>query len=181
MRDNKYILAKVFKKQTIALMLFSVLVVLFLINLFNRPVAYASEQIANVKCDVIVACEDEVNIISSNTQTFSYLDESVINFDDINVDLERDERLEIVYDVININNDNYSFVLKLVDEDIQNFIIKFYLNDELCEGLTEKNVVLKSMETAEFKVVIYVEDYLNDAALNGSLELSFECVGGNNG
>ncbi len=180
MKENKYILTKIFKKHTIALLLTIVLLVLCLVSVFNRADVYAAELVANVKYDVFVVNGEEKEIVNADVKTISNLDQAIINFGDINVELDRFSKLEFVYELENINVGNTNFVLSLNESFIENFRIEYYLNDEFCGDLTQIYGTIKTMETVNIKVVVYVENIACDAALNGSLELTFESVGENN-
>ena len=180
MKEKGYILAKIFKKHVVALMLFTVLLVLFLVNVFNKQDVYAAEMVANVKCDVFLVNGENRTIISSKVQNISNLDDSIINFSDVDVELDRFSKLEFDYEVENINRSSGTFIFGLKENVIENFVIEYYLNDNFCGDLTETYINLESFEVAKIKVVVYVENMARDAVLNGSLGLTFESVGGNN-
>lgn len=177
MKDCKYILSKVFKKQTIPLFLLTVLMVLFFASLFNGPVVYASEQIASVKCDVLCVEGENQKLIATDSQIISDLDVSEINFSDIDVKLNARSKLEFVYLIENITNENRSFKLELKDYNISNFKIEYFIDGDFVGELTTLSHVLLAGENVQIKVVAYVDKITCDASLSGALELTFESVG----
>ena len=181
MKDRYYILTKLLKKQTMALILFSVLMVLFFVALFNRPVAYASEQIAVVSCEVSLVNDDHRVLLAKDIETISNLEESEISFSDIDVKLERNSKIEFDYIITNISNSNCAVNLSLNDKNIENFVVEYYVNDEFCGELIKLESCVESMENINIKVVVYVENPRCDAVLGGSLELIFRSVGDANG
>lgn len=177
MKEFKCILSKLFKKQTIPLLLLTMLMVLFFVNLFNRPVAYASEQMAFVRCDVFVLDDDVQEVIATDNQIVSNFGVSEIDFSDINVELNAHSKLEFVYSIENITTKNCSFNLKLNDDNIQNIKIEYFIDDCFVGDLTKFDYVLATAESVEIKVVAYVDNVTCNASLNGNLALTFESVG----
>ena len=180
MKEKSYIITKLLKKQA-PLIIFAVLMVLFLINFINRPDVYASEQIANVTCDVCVINGDKVKQISSDNQAISNLESSEINFSDVNVKLGAKSKLEFTYVIKNVRAEDCSFSLILNKNIIENFKIEYYVDNTFNGDLIQFDHVLTSLEKVEIKVVVYVDKVACDACLNGSLEIMFECVGEING
>ncbi len=180
MNDKNFILTKIFKKHTIALLLMLVLMVLFFLNVFNKPVVYASEQIARVQCDVVLVNGEGKELISSDIHGVSNLDSSVIDFSNIDIELQRKSKLEINYEIMNIYSSNCNFALNLKENMIENIIVEYYANDNYCGELTKAEFVVQTKEIINIKVVVFVDQPSCDAILNGSLELTFECVGETN-
>ena len=181
MKEKIYIVTKFIKKQAIPLLLISMAMVLFFVNFLNRPVAYASEQIASVRCDVCLVDGENVKMVSSDAQLISSLESSVIDFSDINVEIGARSKLEFNYYIENISSGEVNYGLTLNENLIKNFKIEFYVNNVLNGDLTNFNSSIESLDMVEIKVVVYVDNILSDAMLNGSLNLTFESVGGDNG
>ena len=173
MRDFKFILSKIFKKQFILLALVTMLTTLFVVNIVNRSNVRASEQLASVKCDVFVVEGKTANLIATDVYIVSDLDVSEIGFGDVNVKLEKNSKLEFVYSIENITNKECVFGLELRDENIQNFKIEYYIDDNFVGDLTKFDYVLATSEFVEIRVVVYVENLCSDANVVGALELSF--------
>ena len=180
MKEKSYIILKLIKKQSFPLILLALIMVLFFANFFNKPIVYASEQIAYVKCDVNLVNGEDIDYVCSDEQAISSRENSVINFSDINVNLRAKSKLEFIYSIDNIDDNDCNYILKLNRNLIENFKIEYFVDNMLMGELTSFNSVLKSMESIEVKVVVYVENTKKDATLNGALELTFESIGGDN-
>ena len=176
MRDFKFIVSKLFKKQFVLLLLVTMVMSLFLINVVNKSSVRASEQLASVKCDVYLIDGQEVDLISTDLHIVSDLDVSEIDFGDVDVKFNASSKIEFVYSIENITNKDCLFGIKLVDNNIQNFKIEYYVDGNLIGDLTSYNHILSTTEIAEIRVVIYVDNVCADANLEGALELSFEGV-----
>ncbi len=176
MKEKKYIIAKLIRKQVVLLLLLTAIMILFFIS-FNRPKVYASEQIANVKCDVYIVNGEEYELIATDTQAISGLESSKINFTDIDVALTANSKLEFMYTIENITNEDCVYTLELNKDKIENFKIEYYIGNDFNGDLTSCNYVLAPLSVVEVKVVAYVDNVYCDANLSGSLELTFECVG----
>ena len=181
MKEKSYIILKLIKKQALPFLLLSLMMALFFVNFLNKPIVHASEQIVNVKCDVSLINGESKELISADEQAISDLESSVINFSDINVKLRAKSKLEFVYLIDNINDDDCTVNLILNKNLIENLKIEYYVDNNLIGDLTNYSSVLKSWESIEVRVLIYVENVARDANLNGSLELTFESIGGDNG
>lgn len=180
MKEKFYIAKKIIHKQAIPLLLFSVLVLIVFVSVFGGRNAYASEQIAKVQCDVYVV-NAEKQLVTSNLQFVSNLDSAVIELDDIDVEMDKHSKLEINYSVENITDRDFNFVLKLNEDEIENFKIEYYINNEFAGDLSNFTCVVEAFNTMDVKVELFVNDTLLDAYLSGSLELNFEFVGESSG
>ena len=177
MKDKGYIVRKLFKKHTMAIMLFTLLVVMFFVNFINRPNVFASEQVANVACDVCVVNGDKTELVCSDKQMITSSENSMIDFSDVNVQLKAKSTLEFNYSIENITEEEKVFSLVLNRDFIKNFKIEYYVDDTLGGELDKFDYVLGALETVDIKVVVSIESIINDAFLNGSLEVKFESIG----
>ena len=176
MKEKFHIFAKLIRKQAILLFMLTVIVVLFFMSM-NRSTVYASEQVANVCCEVSVVNGEEREIVSTDMQAVSNLESASINFSDVNMNLNNNSKLEFNYTIENVTNENCSFNLELKKNKIENFKIEYYIGNDFNGDLTSCNCVLEPLSVVEIKVVAYVDSVYYDAYLNGSVELTFECVG----
>ena len=173
MRDFKFIVSKLFKKQFILLALVTMLTTLFMINIANRSDVRASEQLASVECDVFIVDDEKSNLIATDIHIVSNADVSEINFNDVIVKLNSHSKLEFVYLIENITSKDCVFGLELKNENIQNFKVEYYIDDNFVGDLTKFNHIVSISDVVEIRVVIYVDDVGADANLAGALELSF--------
>lgn len=176
MKEKVNIIMKLIRKQAILLLTLTAIMVLFFV-VVNRPKVYASEQVATVKCDVSVVDGEKQELIASNTQAISNLESTMINFDDINVSLNKNSKLEFKYTIENVTNAECVYNLSLKKDRIENFKIEYYIGNDFNGDLETLNYVLAPLSIVEVKVVAYVDSVYCDACLSGSIELTFECVG----
>ena len=99
MKEKIYIIAKLIKKQAVLLFLLSAILILFFVNV-NKSKVYASEIIANVKCDICVVNGETCELIESDTQAISNLESAVIDFSDVNVELDENEKLDYIKTIV---------------------------------------------------------------------------------
>lgn len=178
MKERIHIIAKLIRKQAVLLFMLSAILVLFFV-VMNRPKVYASEQVANVKCEVSVVNGENRELLASDTQAVSNLESAEIDFSDINAELNKNSKLEFVYTIENVTGSDCVYNLALNKNQIENFKIEYYIGNDFNGDLTSVNYVLAPLSVVEVKVVAYVDSVYCDAYLSGSLELTFECVGEN--
>lgn len=179
MKETRYILSKLIKKQTIPLLLLTALMVLFFVNLFNRPVAYASELIASVQCNVNVVDGEKVDCLASDYDVISNVDEAIINFSDVNIKLNSSSRIEIDYVVENISKGSCEFKLTLNKEKMNNFKIEYSIDGTETAELTELKHKINFEQISNIKVVVSIDDVCRNAILDGCLNLTFNTIGEN--
>ena len=101
MKDFKFILSKLIKKQMIPLLFITALMIMIPVFVVNRSDVYASEQLARVSLDVNLVGENVTNI-ASDKAILSDFETSNINLSNICVELDRDSRIECLYRVENL-------------------------------------------------------------------------------
>lgn len=180
MKDKSYILLKIIKKNTIPLLLLLVAMVLFFTIILDKPIAYAQEQIAGVKCDVCVVEGDSVEVIQTNSTTVSNFEQALIEFGDVNVELNSRSKLEYICSVEKFCDDDCELTLKLDKTNLVNFKIEYYVDDIIFEG-EELNYNITGSDLVKVKVVLSIVDVSKDAVLNGSISLTLCSLGGVNG
>ena len=173
MKDFKFIASKLFKRCGAVVVLAAICCFTFCLSVFNKPVVYASEQIALVECVASVQDGENKNVLSKDVKIFSDSDNSSLNFCDVDVELNSTSKLEYVYNISNISDDDCLVNLSLSKNSLENFKVEYYIDDNFVGDLTKFNHIVSISDVVEIRVVIYVDDVGADANLAGALELSF--------
>ena len=173
MKEKTYIITRLITKSLLPLLLFIVSMVSFFVNLINRPVAYASEYVANVECSVNLVNGKNVENLSFDRKLISSLDDCFISFSDIDVKLDKNSRIEIDYVIENIMNYEQRFNIEFSKKQLKNFNVDYSINGGNFNCLDKLYQNILAEEVVQIKVVISIADVKQNAALGGDLKLTF--------
>lgn len=176
MKDLHYITIKLLKKHTIPLMLLLVAMVLFFVNSFNRPIALAQEQIANVYFSVNVCNDSVIDNICSNNITVSNGKQTSVNFGEVDVNLKANTCVEIIYVIENIRNGKNLVTFNLNEENLINFKVDFFINNEFFGDLKTFDYTINKQDILKIKIVLSIVDVSQNACLNGGLNMIIHCL-----
>ena len=180
MHDKSYIFSKLIKQHLIPILFLVMGMILLFVNFFNRPVAYASEIVAKVECGVYFVDGNNVETISKDFKMISSIDEAVVEFSNINVQMNSNSRIEIKYVIENISNDVQTLSLDLEKLTMQNFKIEYSLSDSVLNEFSSVNHTLIVGDVVNIKIVISIDDKRKDASLDGCLKLNINSIGETN-
>ena len=177
MKDKRLILFKLIRKHTIPLMLLLVAMVLFFICVFNPPKVYAQDQIASIDYEVCVIDGENVDLVTFNQAVVSNNKDTIIKFDNIDLQLTKTSFIEFDFLIENIVDENIKLSLELNQTNLVNFNV-LLLVDDVCIGeLDAFEKILERKQSVNLKVVLKIENLAFDAILNGDLNLNISQVG----
>jgi len=180
MKERTYIALKLIRKHTIPLLLLMMALVLFFMN-FNRLVAYAQEQVASIDYSVCVVEGESVENVYNDHMVVSNAESTEISFDDVSVKLNSKSKLEFVYDIKNLSNENCELDLILNASELINFKVEIFADDESFGETTTLRYVIESNDLVKIKVVLSICNIAKNASMSGSMSLTMVTIGGVNG
>lgn len=176
MKDFKFIASKLFKRCGAIFVLVAMCCFTFCLSVFNKPFVYASEQIALVECVASVQDGENINVLSKDAKIFSDSDNSSLNFCDVDVELNSTSKLEYVYNISNISNDDCLVNLSLSKNSLENFKVEYFVND-MFGNLDNFNCTVKKDCEVEVKVIVSIDNIAKNAVLDGCININVSNVG----
>lgn len=177
MKDFKFILSKLIKKQMIPLLFITALMIMIPVFVVNRSDVYASEQLARVSLDVNLVGENVTNI-ASDKAILSDFETSNINLSNICVELDYNSRIECLYRVDNLCENDCLISVNLKNAYLDNILVEYEIGEEV-GTLNSLGYNLSAGESVEIKIIISIENVAKDAALSGELCLTLCDMGEN--
>ena len=177
MKDFKFILSKLIKKQMIPLLMITLIMFILPIFVLNRSDVYASGQLAKVGFDVNMVGDDVTNI-ASDSAILSDFDTSNVNLSNICVELDYNTRIECLYTIENLSSNECLVSLNLKNAYLENILVEYQIGEEV-GSLNSLGYSLLAGESVNIKITISIENVARDAALSGELCLTLCDMGEN--
>lgn len=175
-KENFFILFKVVKQHTIPLAIILMAMILFFINFSNSKNVFATQQVAEVKMNVIHVNNGTTELLQQSKKTLTNNEFSISNLANINVNFSATSSLEFIYKLKNITDSDCYYSLTLNQTEMENLLIKYYIKDE--SGLlTTYSSSIKSGEMLDIRVVVSIENLARNATFNGDLMLTISNLG----